>query len=283
MTKNATKWSQMTLSHFQQVAPRAKSAGYKMWVTMLYGSQNYGLETEESDVDTKTMVIPTIKTLARSTKPLTTEYVMEDGSLDNCKDLREMFQNYLKGNINFVETLYTPYYEVMEEFRSEYAALRLMRDRIANARPVKLVHMAGGMAEQKYVAFNKAFAGKADVLAKYGYDPKQLHHQYRLLCFIENYLTNMDFHQALLCCHPQTNHLLAHKVMLLKTDPLNYTEACKLREEFHDRINEMVDSAAQRLPEDNGYDVAEYQLNHIAELVLEKSLMLDAKSIVTCQ
>lgn len=268
---------QEVLNHYLVVQERVANIGYKSWVTMLYGSQNYGLESESSDVDTKTMCIPTLAVLARTGKPLSTEYTMPDGSLDNTKDLREMFQNYLKGNINFVETLYTPYYCCDENFTQEYGALRLMRDRIANARPVKLVHMAGGMAEQKYVAFNKPFAGKKEVLDKYGYDPKQLHHQYRLLCFIENYLANMDFQSALLCCHKQVNHLLYNKVMLLKTDPLNYTEACKLREEFRERINEMVDSAAKRLPEDNGYDAVEYQLNHLAEEVLRKSLTLEVQ------
>lgn len=265
-------WDREVLSHWNQVSKKLAATGYKPWVTMLYGSQNYGLESEDSDVDTKTMALPTLSVLAKSGKPLTTEYVMEDGSLDNCKDLREMFQNYLKGNINFVETLYTPYFCVDEYLKTEYNALRLMRDRIANARPVKLVHMAGGMAEQKYVAFDKQFEGKKDVLAKYGYDPKQLHHQQRLFYFIKHYLEHMDFHQALLCCNRSCNYERYTTLMNLKLQPMPYEKADSHRQWLRMTISEMVDSASRILPEDNGYDVAEYQLNHLAEEVMKKFL-----------
>lgn len=265
-------WDQATLSHWNQVNTQLKNTGYKAWVTMLYGSQNYGLDSEESDVDTKTMALPTLSVLAKPTKPLSTEFVLEGNELDNCKDLREMFQNYLKGNINFVETLYTPWYVVADGLAQEYGALRLMRDRIANARPVKLVHMAGGMAEQKYAAFNKAFEGKKEVLAKYGYDPKQLHHQQRLLFFIQDYLEHMDFQRALMCCHPQVHYERYRTLMNLKLEPLAFDKADKMHEDLRARIKDMVDRAASVLPEDNGYDVVEYQLHHLAEEVMKKFL-----------
>ena len=42
------------------------SKKYNIWFLALYGSQNYGLDTKNSDVDTKGLIIPSFKQLARS-------------------------------------------------------------------------------------------------------------------------------------------------------------------------------------------------------------------------
>lgn len=269
------KWATAVDDHYAVVSEKVDHVGYTPWVTMLYGSQNYGLATPESDVDTKSMAIPSLTVLARAGRPLSTEYTMSDGSLDNCKDLREMFRNYLKGNINFVETLYTKHWSCNTNYLGHWSRLRSYRDLIANARPVKLMHMTQGMAKQKYAAFDHPFAGKAEVLAKYGYDPKQLHHQYRLLWFVETYLNSCNFEQALLCCHPQVNKTLYNRLMMLKEEPLNYPEAAKLREEFDQRIQELVATAPSKLPEDNGYSRAEAVLQRLAEDIIEASIKND--------
>ena len=84
----------------------------KVWATMLYGSQNYGLDTPDSDIDTKTLLIPSPRDVILGTKMVSTDLQISDGGLSNVKDYRAMFQNYLKGNINFVETLFTEYARV---------------------------------------------------------------------------------------------------------------------------------------------------------------------------
>jgi predicted nucleotidyltransferase len=265
-------WYNEVVSHYTQILDHFAPTDQTVWATMLYGSQNYDLSTLESDVDTKTMLLPGLSSIARNDKAISTELVRKDGSLDNCKDLREMFGNYLKGNINFVETLYTPYYYVHEDYMGFFDELRAHRDLIANARPVKLVHMAGGMAEQKYKAFDHPFESKKAVLEKYGYDPKQLHHQYRLLKFIETYFASGSFYQALLCCDKQIDSRLYNRVMLLKIDPLNEVEARHLNEEVHERIKELVDGAGARLPEDNGFDNAKEFLDDLAYRLMRQHL-----------
>ena len=184
------------ISHAQQVKKQMPK-DYEHFVTMLYGSQNYDLATETSDVDTKTMVFPTLEDIVLGKKMLSVVYNMDDGSLDTCKDYRSMFENYMKGNVNFVETLYTRYYEVNPLFVPYWQALRKNRDMIANANPSRLMHQIGGMAIQKYKAMEHPFESKVEILAKYGYDPKQLHHIVRLRVFAETYLENKDFGSCL--------------------------------------------------------------------------------------
>lgn len=254
--------------HYKQVCDKYGAA--KVWVTMLYGSQNYLLDTPDSDVDTKTMLIPDFKDVILGRKMVSTEMEMPDGSLSNVKDYRAMFQNYLKGNINFVETLYTPYCRVQPNFVKEFAVLRKNADLIANARPRKLMHMAAGMATQKFTAFEKPFASKLPVLEKYGYDPKQLHHLVRLFYFMEHYLHTMDFGESL---NPE-RYLSCGSVYTLrelKTNPLPYQEAVDLNRDTMDAINELVAQGDRELPEEYFFEEASAFLDNLAVMIFEKA------------
>lgn len=260
-------------SHMMQVKKWCEKKPYTptVWATMLYGSQNYGLDSVDSDVDTKTMLLPSFNMVLMDTARVSTEVTMPDGSLDNCKDLREMFGNYLKGNINFVETLYTPYYEV-NCFAKEFEDLRAHRNLIANAKPRRLMHMAGGMARQKYEAFDHPFEGKLAVLEKYGYDPKQLHHLVRLYHFMQVYLESCNFYMALFCAKSTHDKTLHDYLMDLKLNPAPVDYARQLREEYMEKIDKLVSLADLNLPEDNGYADAKRYLDQLACDVMKKHL-----------
>ena len=73
----------------------------------LYGSQNYNTHTENSDVDTKCILIPDLYHLA--CKPYETNHLSVDGEICECMTIQHMVANWKKQNINFVEILFTPY------------------------------------------------------------------------------------------------------------------------------------------------------------------------------
>lgn len=78
--------------------------------TFLHGSQNYNLDTEESDVDTVSIYVPTVDfTIVNS--PKNHQLIMEDGSNEHCtiKDIRNYINELLKSNPNAIELLYTKY------------------------------------------------------------------------------------------------------------------------------------------------------------------------------
>lgn len=82
----------------------------------LYGSQNYGTNTEVSDVDTKCILIPDLYHLA--CKPYKTKHLKVgfDGGVCECMTIQHMVANWKKQNINFVEILFTPYYIINPKF-----------------------------------------------------------------------------------------------------------------------------------------------------------------------
>ena len=75
----------------------------------LYGSQNYKMDLENSDVDTKAIIIPTFKELCLSDKPVSRELHFENGEHCEIKDIREIVKMFKKQNINFLEILFTEY------------------------------------------------------------------------------------------------------------------------------------------------------------------------------
>jgi predicted nucleotidyltransferase len=209
-----------------------------VFVTMLYGSQNYNMQTPSSDVDTKAMVLPSFGDFTLKEKWLSVEETFAEG-LSTVKDVRGMCENFLKSNLNFLECLYTNYYEVNYHYAPFWYYLRDNADLLGDAHPFKLMHAAAGMAQQKYHALEKPFESKAEILTKYGYDPKQLHHLCRLSLFMLNYSRRPVLRENL-TMRPQEHDWL----MSLKTHPLPLEEARKEAEHAMNRVNALREKAA---------------------------------------
>lgn len=203
----------------------------------LYGSQNYGLASEQSDVDTKCIVIPTDKEVILGKKQVNCELTdPSDNSICTVKDIRSMFDNFYKGNINFTEILFTDYFRYNLFFDTEVIKLRNNRELIAKRDIYNLIKMAQGMAKQKFIAFDKPFESKIPLIEKYGYDPKQLHHIVRLFYFIADILDGSTFEEAL----KQPKEIRDY-LMQLKLDPSPYTLANQLKHHFMSEIDKMVE------------------------------------------
>lgn len=80
------------------------------WVGIfLQGSQNYKLDYEGSDVDSKLIVLPSFEDFVLNRKPYSYTHIMENDEHVDVKDIRLMFDCFRKQNINFVEILFTKY------------------------------------------------------------------------------------------------------------------------------------------------------------------------------
>ena len=76
----------------------------------LQGSQNYGLDFEGSDVDTKMLINPSLDDLVFARQPISTTHVRENNEHIDIKDIRLYIQLFKKVNLNFLEILFTPYF-----------------------------------------------------------------------------------------------------------------------------------------------------------------------------
>lgn len=167
----------------------------------LQGSQNYQLNTEFSDVDTKLIIVPIFEEIAMNKQPLSTTHVRENDEHIDFKDIRLYINTFRKQNINFLEILFTQYKIINPLYASEWNRLVEAREDIAHYNPYRAVKALKGMAMEKYHALKHPYPSKLEVLAEYGYDPKQLHHLLRLEEFLDRYISGESYTNCLIPTH----------------------------------------------------------------------------------
>ena len=106
------------------------------FVTALQGSQNYQMSDEHSDVDTKSIVIPSFRSLVfndkRTSKTLEVAPTVEHSDV---KDMREMINCWKKQNINFIEIIFTKWYTVNPSMQWAWDSIWVIREEIAHMNP----------------------------------------------------------------------------------------------------------------------------------------------------
>lgn len=111
-----------------------------------YGSQNYNFHDEHSDVDTKAIIIPTMKELCFS-KPVSREIHLTNGEHCEVKDIREIVNMFRKQNLNFIEILFTPYCYVNPNYQELWRFyFTKYAERIAHYNPRQTVMSICGQA-----------------------------------------------------------------------------------------------------------------------------------------
>lgn len=195
--------------------------------TAIQGSQNYGVSDEYSDVDTKTLVIPTFKELIFNKNRIsTTLEVAPTIEHADVKDMREMFDCFRKQNINFLEILFTPYVDVNPMFQDEYNALYESRERIAKYNPYQGLRAMIGCIMEKYHAFDHPYPNSLAKIEKYGYDPKQLHHMIRVQEFMIRFIVNGEKYED--CLKPR----YPDELIAIKRGSIPLDKAKEIREEI---------------------------------------------------
>ena len=179
----------------------ARANDYQPVYLAVQGSQNYDLQYEHSDVDTKAIVLPSLNDIVLSKKQISTTHILENDEHCDVKDIRLMFGNFKKQNINFLEILFTPYYWIEPMYKDEFEALRAMNEEIARYDMTAAVNCMAGMAYEKKKAMEHPYPATIEKIEKFGYDPKQLHHIIRMREFLERFLNGESFKD---CLH--TNH-----------------------------------------------------------------------------
>ena len=75
-----------------------------------YGSWNYNTNTPDSDVDTKCILVPSLRDLA--IHPMQVKHLHVDDEVCECMSIMHMVANWKKQNINFVEIMFTEYCKI---------------------------------------------------------------------------------------------------------------------------------------------------------------------------
>lgn len=213
------------------------SKDYNIWFLALYGSQNYGLDTNNSDVDTKGLIIPSFKQFARSESIINSVIVTDRDEHVEVKDCYSMINNFWKQNINFLEILFGEYVILNEDYLEEWQALVGLREEIARFDELKAIKAMAGMAKQKFEHLSTPHESVKHLIEAYGYDGKQLSNIMRLNNFMYNYIRGFSFEECLTKHFPYSKDSL----MCAKMQMFDYDTARGMAEIITNSMNNIVD------------------------------------------
>lgn len=227
----------------------------------LQGSQNYELDLPTSDVDTKLIVVPSFKDIALARKPVSTTHLRANEEHIDFKDIRLYMETFRKQNLNFLEILFTPFAFLNKTYEEQWRRLIAERESIARMNPWRAVKSMKGIALEKYHAMEHAYPSKVDVLAKYGYDPKQLHHLVRVDNYLTRYIAGESYESCLIPDEVMKTFLLNIKMGKWPLDKarelaeISLAHVEGIADDFCEKTHDEEDPAMRELLEDVSYNI----------------------------
>lgn len=217
-----------------------KEKGYNVIYMGLYGSQNYDLADEGSDVDARAVVMPTLKEVVMGTSISKTVEV--SNGLVDVKDLVSFLKVLEKGNIAYIESAVTSVYIGEEKVRELLQGYKV--------KPMSIY----GMMMEKLKAIEKGLPASSEVVAKLGYDPKQYHHIVRLMDLIEDALETGELNPCKVCVGEFREELMRIKRMREPEEGNSVQEVVKAATELCQlarvRVDELPAFEVKEFPEE---------------------------------
>ena len=151
------------LSNYKKIL---EDKGYNVIYIGLYGSQNYNLDDEESDIDAKAIILPTLHDIIfRKVTSITIE--CEKGNID-VKDLLTFYDVIKKGNFSYIESIQTEYSIGDKYIKNLFSQFKVNKKSVL------------GAMYEKRKALTHEYPSKTKEFEMWGFDPKQHHHILRL-------------------------------------------------------------------------------------------------------
>ena len=220
------------------------SKGYEVVGVFLFGSQNYHVDTETSDIDVKAMVIPSLNNIVFGRTSVSERVKRDNGELV-IYDIDSIHKSIVKQSINFVEILFTDYKIMNPEYVHLYAPMFEHREKIANLNLFKTLHCTLSMAGNKHkMLFHESPANEARIKLK-GYDYKAFAEILRLYDFLATRYYGEKTYEASLTSKN------AEKLILIKQGNSDFsTDVVKeLADKVIHRMKTLVDRYSNKMGE----------------------------------
>lgn len=265
MNFHSDKWiMEHLMEHFHEactLVPRENIVGI-----FLQGSQNYDLDYEGSDVDTKCIVTPTFEEVVMLRNPKSTTHIRLNEEHIDLKDIRLYMGTFKKQNLNFLEILFTPYCWFPNiHFYTQWQRLIEAREQITHYDRVRSVKSMMGIAAEKYHALEHHYPARMYWIEKFGYDPKQLHHLLRVCEYLKRYLAGEAYID---CLHTRQAKYLKDVKLGLYT----LAEARELATKTYEEIHAICDAFVQEHKNDAVDKSVDTLLDDVAHNIMRESV-----------
>ena len=217
----------------------------------LYGSQNYNMADENSDVDTKVLVVPSLADVVCARRPLSFEYHCENGEHINFVDVREFVHQLLKQNPNSLEILFTDHFIINPPFNGVWYFIWSRREDFARINPHKAVNTMRHMANANYHQMMKG-----------EFDHKKLATMIRLEKAISDYILDCKYEHVLKS--DQANFFLRVKRGNFIE---NEEQGLRFAQETYESVNRIADRYTEHVSDMDNEKLKEKLLRALSDLV----------------
>lgn len=151
----------------------------------LFGSQNYGISHGDSDIDTKTILLPSRADVINGNHISVSEKVYPNG-INQFKDFRDVLNNIMiKGGISSLECFYTPFFICDPTNAHYWYYFSDLKNVMAHKAHDRILHCARGLA----ITYYEKILQKNDFKSKI--------HLLWIYTFIRRFIVDNNFSQAL--------------------------------------------------------------------------------------
>ena len=225
----------------------------------LYGSQNYNLATENSDVDTVAIIVPTFSDLCLRS-PISKELNIDEEHC-NVKDIREYMKMIRKQNINFTETLFTEYCWVNPKYKTIWDLFTSQKNNLVQIDPDRAIISAYHQAEN---TFKQLLNFEDNDIV---HDCKKFVNTYRLIDFCYKFYNGKDF----LSCIQQTGKNRERLLKIKAGSPLIYKELGSLKS-YMDYVRDNIIYSDKKLTNNEMTRTMDLFINSIIVFVIRKNI-----------
>lgn len=186
------------------------------------GSMNYSLDDDNSDVDSKLVLIPSMYEIIHSESMVSREKDVSRAfysGICSVYDMRKYFSYLLKQNPNFMETLFAKGTLVNPKYEEEFKELRSIREEIAYCDPMKTISCLRGMANQEFIR----------VIESDGEDSKAAYHCLRVYSMLSDFYRGKPYKDIL----PVGDGPFGELILKIKQGKQNADRVQELCDKFH--------------------------------------------------
>ena len=207
----------------------------------LQGSQNYGTDTEQSDVDTKLIVTPTVRDMIFNKQPVSTTHIMPNNEHIDFKDVRLYFDTFRQQNLNFLEILFTDYFILNPLYAKPWGKLVDIREKVVRYNPYRAAQAMWGLATRQFkrVGNNES---DAELFNKFGYNSKALDNLLRIEDFLRKY--TMEIFSYKQCMTPENADFLLE----VRNGYYYPDEAMDVAETTYKEVQNLMDVCKSKFP-----------------------------------
>jgi hypothetical protein len=180
-----------------------------------------------------------------------------------------------KANPAYVETLYTPYFIVDDDFMSEFEQIFALKNDLVYTLRCQFVRAMYGMMCEKEKALCHPYPTILHKIEKWGYDGKQLSHIIRLYCMMRDYMMDVPLEEAFMVT--ETNPSFVKLILSTKLNQHTLEEAKEITAQYMALGKELKDLYLAKIDENKIDYTPKEKFIQLSNQIIKNKIILDIK------